>query len=726
MKHLNRDLHRRRAHARLSSRLHRLRHLSFDQLEERRMLTTTITVNSTTDLADGDSSSIANLIASPGMDGAISLREAIKAANNTPGHDIIAFAIPGSGVHTIHVGQLTPTETMPSGRGFPTINDPVTIDGYTQGDSTPDDSSDDALENTNDTGQGINATLKIELDGSTATENNTHGLDLRTGGAGSIIRGLVINSFNGVGIKILGADNVQIAGNFIGTDASGSFGIANSSGIHIETGSANQIGGPSPSLRNLVSGNSIVGVVAGGTDNKIAGNLIGTDQTGMYSVPNRIGVNSGGVRTQIGGATPEWRNVISGNTPPDFDSSNPSTWGYGVLHSSAFVWGNYIGTNVYGNAALPNHNGVRGGSVGGALPGQGNVISGNSMTGVAGADRIEGNLIGTDATGLIPIPNGTGVFMQGGTGTIGGIAPGAANVIANNHDFNVRIDAGHYAILGNSIFGYPTIGNLDLVGPGYGRDINDPLDADTGANDHQNYPELSSVQSNGSSTVITGALYSLAEKDFRLEFFSNPDDSLQGETFIGATTVTTDASGDATFTVSLSAAVAAGRFVTSTATDLLGNNTSEFSDAIESVAAPQLVTVDIDPDSLNVDSNGTLTVLIYGATDFLASQIDVSTVLFAGAHAWESSLLDANQDGLLDLQLKFRTQDTALRDLYEQLLIDDFDADGILDSTRQSAEVSVTGQTLDDALFSGSDNLTLFLAGRSLPTSSTTSSAKPM
>jgi hypothetical protein len=105
---------------------------------------------------------------------------------------------------------------------------------------------------------------------------------------------------------------------------------------------------------------------------------------------------------------------------------------------------------------------------------------------------------------------------------------------------------------------------------------------------------------------------------------------------------------------------------------------------------------------------------IYGAADFDAAQIDVGSVHFAGACAFQSTLVDKDGDGRLDLQLKFRRQDTVLDHIYAQLLVDDYDADGILDSTRQSAQVEVTGQTLDDALFSGFDNINLFLSGRSL------------
>src|SRR5262245_2530936 len=55
---------------------------------------TDVTVTNNNDNANGNTSSIANLIASPGADG-ISLREAIIAANNTSGADRILFSIGG-------------------------------------------------------------------------------------------------------------------------------------------------------------------------------------------------------------------------------------------------------------------------------------------------------------------------------------------------------------------------------------------------------------------------------------------------------------------------------------------------------------------------------------------------------------------------------------------------------------------------------------------------------
>ena len=107
----------------------------------------------------------------------------------------------------------------------------------------------------------------------------------------------------------------------------------------------------------------------------------------------------------------------------------------------------------------------------------------------------------------------------------------------------------------------------------------------TGANNLQNLPVLTSV-STGSSTKIEGTLSSAASTSFTLEFFSNDGcDSSgngEGETFLGSTTVTTDVYGDASFTVTLTPTVTPGQFITATATDP-SNNTSEFSQCVAPV-----------------------------------------------------------------------------------------------------------------------------------------------
>ena len=78
----------------------------------------TVTVTTTTDEVNGDTSSIAALISTPGGDG-ISLREAVIAANNTPGMDeiilpsgIYTLTIEGSGEDLAATGDLDVTDDL--------------------------------------------------------------------------------------------------------------------------------------------------------------------------------------------------------------------------------------------------------------------------------------------------------------------------------------------------------------------------------------------------------------------------------------------------------------------------------------------------------------------------------------------------------------------------------------------------------------------------------------
>ena len=121
-----------------------------------------------------------------------------------------------------------------------------------------------------------------------------------------------------------------------------------------------------------------------------------------------------------------------------------------------------------------------------------------------------------------------------------------------------------------------------------------------------------------------------------------------------------------------------------------------------------------DPSSVNLASNGVIAVVVYTTADFDAAAIDVHSVLFAGATAVGSALEDIDSDGDLDLVLHFRTQETNLRDVYEQLVADDLDGDGVLDASRQAVTLSLSGETVDDAAISGLDSLDLFLSGRNL------------
>jgi hypothetical protein len=124
--------------------------------------------------------------------------------------------------------------------------------------------------------------------------------------------------------------------------------------------------------------------------------------------------------------------------------------------------------------------------------------------------------------------------------------------------------------------------------------------------------------------------------------------------------------------------------------------------------------IDVHPDSINLASNGVITAAILSTDTFDASLVDVSTVELAGAQAVHYAFEDTDGDGDLDLILHFRTQDTNLAERYAELMAEDLNEDGVLDSKRQTATVSLTGQTATDEYFQAFDEVDLFLSGKNL------------
>ena len=130
------------------------------------------------------------------------------------------------------------------------------------------------------------------------------------------------------------------------------------------------------------------------------------------------------------------------------------------------------------------------------------------------------------------------------------------------------------AIRGNSIFSNAGLG-IDLGANTFpdpnGVTPNDPNDADTGANNLQNFPVLTSVTSVGNNTTIQGSLNSTPNTTFQIDFYTSaaldPSGNGEGAQFFNTTSVTTDGNGNATINVSFPVALGTGRVITATATD---------------------------------------------------------------------------------------------------------------------------------------------------------------
>ena len=422
------------------------------------------------------------------------------------------------------------------------------------------------------------------------------------------------NGLNGVFIYGSGTMSNTVAGNYVGTDINGAVALGNTwAGVTIFSGAQwNIIGGDTPGERNLISGNGDDGITIdnpGTMSNTVAGNYVGTDATGSYAIPNQaegislwdssshtsirnnlasgngssgigltngssyntvignyIGTNVSGTAAisntkngvliaegaqynVIGGDTAGERNLISGN----------GNHGVGIYDSGTMsntVSGNYIGTDAAGTAALGNHAGVEicestDNTIGGTTAGERNVIAGSDKSGVhlcddAARNQVLGNYIGTDATGTAGLGNAEGVGIDTGAqqNTIG-----PDNLIAYNVFDGVRVDGStclRNTITHNSIYSHTGKG-IELIDGG-NLELFPPILTD----------------------VTTDTVTGIAVPNSTVEVFSDNED--EGQVFEGDTT----ADGSSNFSFNQPGGFTLPN-VTATATDGDGN-TSEFSD----------------------------------------------------------------------------------------------------------------------------------------------------
>jgi hypothetical protein len=283
------------------------------------------------------------------------------------------------------------------------------------------------------------------------------------------------NPYAGVAMTGFGTTGNVVAGNYVGTDVTGLSALPNGwSGVRVDSGaSGNTVGGTTASARNVLSGNYADGADLSGNNNVVAGNYIGTDATGTNALGNNVGdfygggglvIWGGGSNNTVGGTAAGAANVLSGNGYTGVNINSSGT-------SGNLIAGNVIGTDPGGTQALANggdgmvlFGGPTANTVGGTTAAAGNVISGNNGVGVdianlgTSANLIAGNLIGTDKNGTAALGNaGDGVLIRDSASgnTIGGSAAGAGNVISGNPTDGVYITGSGSS--GNLILG-------DLIG----------------------------------------------------------------------------------------------------------------------------------------------------------------------------------------------------------------------------------------------------------------------
>jgi hypothetical protein len=375
------------------------------------------------------------------------------------------------------------------------------------------------------TAPGFANTPVVALDGST-----THGTGLDVEANTVTIKGLaIINWSDGIDIGLTNAvTGTTIQRNFVGITTDGGTAGPNTNGIGVFKSANALIGGASgssPAPSNVISGNTMTGIdVVGGA-----------------------GTNSG---------TAIQDNIIG---PAFARPGPPATGGVAQFQGSGIlVQGGAVGTLIggpgQGNQIFDNVNGIQ------LLGGTGTLVQGNTI----------GLLV--SLTGKFSQPNSNdGVLVNTNTAspvTIGGTTPETANTISVSQHDGVEVMAGTsgVAILGNPIF---ASGNL-------GIELHD------GANNNATPPVLGgAVRTSDTTVVVSGSLTAAANTTYRLEFFDTSFSFIDaGVSFVAAESVTTDPTGNASFSLTLSVQTNPDPngtdLITATATDPV-NNTSQFS-----------------------------------------------------------------------------------------------------------------------------------------------------
>jgi hypothetical protein len=313
-------------------------------------------------------------------------------------------------------------------------------------------------------------------------------------------------------------------------------------------------------FRNVISGNGNAGVyISSSSDQIVAGNYIGTDATGSDPIPNDnygieiIGTSSG---VTIGTDADGLQDALEGN----LISGNGSGMRLisGVSATGIKIAGNLVGTDHTGNAPLENDNfgievrfgfdglviGTNGDNVRDAI--EGNVISSNGTVGVslnnAHNITVAGNSIGVGLDNSTSLGNQhenifiTGTSSDNVIGYDPSMANDDANIVGNKimHGERTAITISGSAAVRNRISRNAMGDNASL-----GIDLNDDLvtsnddgDVDTGVNELMNFPVIEEAILLTTGVQITGFVPTAAEIEFYVaDAGPNPSTHSYAESF---------------------------------------------------------------------------------------------------------------------------------------------------------------------------------------------------
>ncbi len=489
------DFPRRRRNSNAGSRPRRHRRLHLESLETRRLLAV-FTVNSTGDendsyLDDGICDTAHNPTTDPPTprSNICTLRAASQQASSSPDSDRIEFDIPApDGSVPVISGDVAIWQGSAEIDGTTQAAGRVSVSGVTLGGSGGSLVKGLVVRDGGISVISPNNTIVgnfVEVD-ATGTAN-APGLGIRVIGDGNRIGGPDPAERNVFTTILVRGDRNAIIGNHIGVDVTGETALTPGV-ITIDDGVLNVVGGATFAHGNVIVGTTRIQGVSGDPERSpnatlIQNNRIGTNRSGTAALP----YPGPGILLANTADTAILSNTIAAAVGPPVFVNAASGIVLAANTTRTSIEGNKIGTDIGGTTTDPDGTpgsgdefgnrdygividgqgiGSTGNTIGGTSSDKSNVISGNrvgiSLLNRADGNVIVGNFVGTDASGVVPLSNETGIeILFSGSNVVGGTLP---NVISGNLGTGLLIggvSAIDNLVAGNRI-GTNTAGNAPL------------------------------------------------------------------------------------------------------------------------------------------------------------------------------------------------------------------------------------------------------------------------